>query len=142
MLPSRYLVATIDSAENKRIGSGGKFLFSLDITFQLAKQTFIRYKQAFIRYKYVFIRYKQAFFGKPKNVTQYQQKFTSYRVWLLFFYLFIFSPGEHFASYKSNLNQHLTAGFSSTFSFFNKLIIRSLSFLKIHRPCSLKDDNG
>ena len=73
MLPSRYLVATIDSAENKRIGSGGKFLFSLDITFQLAKQTFIRYKQAFIRYKYVFIRYKQAFFGKPKNVTQYQK---------------------------------------------------------------------
>ena len=61
---------------------------------------------------------------------------------VLFFYLFIFSPGEHFASYKSNLNQHLTAGFSSTFSFFNKLIFRSLSFLKIHRPCSLKDDNG
>lgn len=56
MLPGRYSVATIDSAENKRIGSGGKFLFSLDITFQLAKQTFIRYKQAFIRYKYVFIR--------------------------------------------------------------------------------------
>lgn len=73
MLPSRYLVATIDSAENKRIGSGGKFLFSLDITFQLAKQTFIRYKQAFIRYKYVFIRYKQACFWKPKNVTQYQK---------------------------------------------------------------------
>lgn len=63
MLPSRYLVATIDSIDSaKRIGSGGKFLFSLDITFQLAKQTFIRYKQAFIRYKYVFIRYKQACF--------------------------------------------------------------------------------
>lgn len=88
MLPSRYLVATIDSAENKRIGSGGKFLFSLDITFQLAKQTFIRYKQAFIRYKYVFIRYKQACFGKPKNVTQYQKNLLRI-VYGFFFFLFI-----------------------------------------------------
>ena len=79
---------------------------------------------------------------KAEKCYAISKKFTSYRVWLLFFYLFIFSPGEHFASYKSNLNQHLTAGFSSTFSFFKKLIIRSLSFLKIHHPCSLKDDNG
>lgn len=88
MLPSRYLVATIDSAENKRIGSGGKFLFSLDITFQLAKQTFTRYKQAFIRYKYVFIRYKQACFGKPKNVAQYQKNLL--RIVYVFIFLFIY----------------------------------------------------